>query len=158
MATSKKITDISDPVKLTSAVGKPTSVFAKFEAQAWPYVYRVTLDIGVIAGGVPTDPKIAEGWIKSKTDVPDNLLRKAVAETMAQMAVSVDDAVEAVAKQKTLNGFKRERCDQCPPEGLCAEGKHLLFVEGRQVKAMIKEGCSVAYAGDKLLNNGKNAW
>ena len=157
--------DISDPVKLTSAVlpkaprnfRKNKSVFATFEDKAWPHVYDVTLVIDMIAGGVPNDPKVAEGWIKSKGAAPDELIREAVAETMAKMKVSQEEAIDTVTKMKTLNGFKRQQCVDCPEDGLC-NGEHYLIVEGRQVKAMLKEGCSVAFAGGRLLNNGKNSW
>lgn len=117
------------------------SVFAQYEKQAWPYVYQAGLLVGCIAGGTPTNAKVAEGWIKSKgalgPDAKDDLIRAAVAETMAERGVSTDEAIALVADDKTLNGFKRD-----PEKGL--------FVEGRQVKAAIKEAASVAGAADKL--------
>lgn len=124
------------------------SVFAKFEQKAWPYSFAGTLHISTIAGGTPTDPKVAEGWIRSKgalgQDARDDLIRQAVAETMVERGVSADEAVVEVAKTKSLNGFKRD--------------ENGLYIEGRQLKAGIKEAASVAYAAGKLLNGGKNAW
>jgi hypothetical protein len=124
------------------------SVFAKFEAKAWPFVYAGTLHLGTIAGGTPTDPKVAEGWIKTKgalgQDAKDDLIRQAVAEVMVERGVGADEAVAEVAKNKSLNGFKRD--------------ENGLYIEGRQLKAGIKEAASVAYAAGKLLNGGKNAW
>jgi hypothetical protein len=139
------------------------SVFAKFEAKAWPFVYAGTLHLGTIAGGTPTDPKVADGWIRAKgalgQDAKDDLIRQAVAEVMVERGVSADEAVSEVAKNKSLNGFKRDRCANCPVDGApCAGGTHPLYIEGRQLKAAIKEAASVAYAAGKLLNGGKNAW
>lgn len=124
------------------------TVFAKFEAKAWPHVYSGSLHIDTIAGGTPTDPKVAEGWIRTKgalgQDAKDDLIRQAVAEVMVERGVGADEAVAEVAKTKSLNGFKR--------------GENGLYIEGRQLKAAIKEAASVAYAAGKLLNGGKNAW
>lgn len=124
------------------------TVFAKFEQKAWPHVFAGTIHVGTIAGGTPTDPKVAEGWIRTKgalgQDAKDDLIRQAVAEVMVERGIGADEAVAEVAKNKSLNGFKRDESG--------------LYIEGRQLKAAIKEAASVAYAAGKLLNNGKNAW
>lgn len=124
------------------------SVFAKYEQKAWPHIYNGTLRIGTIAGGTPTDPKVAEGWIKTKgalgQDAKDDLIREAVAEVMVERGVTTDEAVSIVAANKSLSGFKRD--------------EHGLYIEGRQLKAAIKEATSVAYSTGKLLNKGKNSW
>lgn len=116
------------------------SVFAKYQAKAWPHVFAGTLHIGTIAGGTPTDPKVAEGWIRTKgalgQDAKDDLIREAVAEVMVERGISADEAVAEVAKNKALNGFKRD--------------ENGLYIEGRQLKAAIKEAASVAGAAGKL--------
>lgn len=115
-----------------------TSAFEKFRPQAWPYRYAGTLTVDRIAGGVPTDPKVAEGWIRSKlgTDT-DALVQAQVAETMVERGATADEAVSKVNVDRHLNGFKRT------PEGV-------LYIEGRQLKAAIKEAASVAAAAGKL--------
>jgi hypothetical protein len=43
-----------------------TSIFEGFRPAAYPYRFDVELVIGTLAGGTPTDPKVAEGWLKTK--------------------------------------------------------------------------------------------
>ncbi|MGD9991013.1 hypothetical protein [Pseudonocardia sp.] len=113
------------------------SAFHKFRAAAWPYRYRGTLTVTRICGGVPTDPKVAEGWLRTKLGVAnDHLIQQQVAEVMADRGVTADEAVAEVDTNRHLNGFKRD--DQG------------LYIEGRQLKAAIKEAASVAAAAGKL--------
>lgn len=132
----------------------PTSAFAKYIPKAWPYVYSGTLLVGRIAGGIPTDPKVAEGWLRTKLGGQvDDAVRQQVAEVMSERGVSPEAAVEVVNANRHLNGFKRLTCPDCP-EGDVAKctlpGVHELHIEGRQLKAAIKEAASVAAAAGKL--------
>lgn len=117
-----------------------TSVFAKYEPKAFPYRFNGTLLVGTIAGGTPTDPKVAEGWLRTKLADKDDLIREAVAEVMVERGVDAETAAAEVDKLKHLNGFKRDE------QGL--------YIEGRQLKAAIKEACSVAVAGGRLEARG----
>jgi len=114
-----------------------TSAFAKYEAKAWPHRYHGTMHIHTIAGGVPSDPKVAEGWLRTKLGTGDDLIRQQVAEVMAERNVDAEEAAKIVDTMKHLNGFKRD-----PQRGL--------YIEGRQLKAAIKEAASVAAAAGKL--------
>lgn len=114
------------------------SVFARYESKAFPFTFHGTIVVARIAGGTPTDPKVAEGWLRTKlTDTRDDLIREAVAEVMVERGVDAEAAAEEVARNKHLNGFKRD-----------AEGG--LYIEGRQLKAAIKEAANVAGAAGKL--------
>lgn len=115
--------------------------FDHFMSEAWPYRFRATLAMNTIAGGVPSDPKVAEGWLRTKLQDHDDAIREAVATTMAERGISVTEATEIVDKQKHLNGFKRT------PDGA-------LYIEGRQVKAAIKEAVNVAVAAGKIEGKG----
>jgi len=117
-----------------------TSVFAKFQNELFPYRFAGQLVVGTIAGGTPTDPNVAEGWIRTKLGATDDLLRQMVAETMVERGITADEAAVEVSKNKHLNGFKRD-----------AEG---LFIEGRQLKAALKEAASCAVAAGKLNARG----
>lgn len=122
------------------------SIFDQYINQAYPHRYRTTLHLTAIAGGTPSDPRVAEGWLRSKVAASDDLIRAAVAEVMAERGVSVEEATAEVDLRKHLNGFKRYRCDQCTPGmPLCADGKHELYIDGRQVKALIKEASNVRW-------------
>jgi len=122
------------------------SVFAKYAAEAYPYQFAGSLHIGVICGGTPTDPKVAEGWLKTKLGVDkDDQIRTMVAEVMVERGVGAEEATAVVNENKHLNGFKRDQ--------------HGLYIEGRQLKSAIKEAVNVAYSVGKLLNSkGKNSW
>jgi hypothetical protein len=113
-----------------------TSIFSKYASKAWPHKFAVTLHVRNIAGGVPSDPNVAEGWLRTKLADKDDLIREAVATTMAERGVSADEAAKEVDTLKHLNGFKRD--DQG------------LYIEGRQAKAALKEAASVAVASGKL--------
>ena len=63
-----------------------------------------------------------------------------VAETMVERGITADEAVPMVNAQKNLNGFKRD--------------EHGLYIEGRQLKAALKEAASVAVAAGKLNSRG----
>lgn len=113
------------------------TAFDKFRPKAWPYHYQGSLHIGRICGGIPTDPHVAEGWLRTKLGTSsDELIRAQVAETMIERGVSAEEATTIVDTTRHLNGFKRD--DQG------------LYVEGRQLKAAIKEAASVAAAAGKL--------
>ena len=124
----------------TTTLDRPTSAFAKFQRKAWQHRFRASMHIGTIAGGVPTDPKVAEGWLKTKLASKDDLLREQVAEVMAERGVDADEATRIASELKHLNGFKRD--DQG------------LYIEGRQLKAALKEAASIAVATGKVDGRG----
>ena len=116
-------------------------VFDKYRNDAFPFQFSGTLHVGVICGGVPTDPKVAEGWLKTKLGIDnDRLIQEMVAETMIERGVSPEEAVSLVNAQKNLNGFKRD--------------ENGLYIEGRQLKAALKEAVNVAVAANKLEKRG----
>jgi hypothetical protein len=134
------------------------SAFDNYREQniAYPYRYQGSLRLGIICGGIPSDPKVAEAWIKSRLGLDsDAALMTAVANTMAEREVTLDEATALVNEQKHLNGFKRERCPNCTGPYICErKGAHELFIEGRQLKAALKEAVSVAIAAGKVEQKG----
>ncbi len=117
------------------------SVFAKEKLALFPYNYLGQLTVGTIVGGTPTDPKVAEGWLRTKLGGTDDRIRELVAETMVERGVTAAEATEIVNINQHLNGFKR------------GVGGHL-YIEGRQLKAAIKEAASCAMAVGKLKSKG----
>jgi hypothetical protein len=114
-----------------------TSAFEKYVVQAWPFEYRGSMHIGRIAGGIPSDPHVAEGWLRTKLGAQtDDLVQAQVAEIMVERGISAEEAVKHADELRHLNGFKRD-----------SDG---LYIEGRQLKAAIKEAASVAAAAGKL--------
>lgn len=112
--------------------------------------YRATLEFrSKIMGGIPKDPEIIEAWLRTKgfltgDDELSIQLRRTIDElglepptadaTDEERFAPVEKASEAVAAVKHTNGFKRH-------ETLG------LYIEGRQVKAALKESASVALTG-----------
>jgi hypothetical protein len=123
---------------------RPESVFASYERRAWPWHFAGTIHVGTIAGGTPTDPKVAEAWLRTKLASGDDLIRQQVAEVMTERGLTPDqasEAVDAVNDLKHLNGFRKDE-----------DGG--LFIEGRQLKACLKEATSVAANAGKITTKG----
>ena len=123
------------------------SIFADIADKTFDKQYHAELLVFEIHGGIPTDPNKAAGWIASKMGLKDDMLRDMVVKTMeergtieAATSEDITDAASEVSELKQLNGFKR-----------LDDG---LVIEGRQVKAMLKEAASIAVAGDHLPSRG----
>lgn len=117
-------------------------VFDDFQDEIYKFQFSGQLTVSTIAGGTPSDPNVAEGWLRTKlgTDKAE-LLRTQVSEVMIARGIDVEAATEEVSKNKHLNGFKRNSTG--------------LYIEGRQLKAALKEAASVAVAADNL---GARGW
>lgn len=116
------------------------SAFETYRQRAYAHEYAGTIHVATIVGGTPTDPKVAESWLKTKLADKDDLIREQVAEVMLERGVTAEEAAELVNIAKHLNGFKRD--------------EHGLYIEGRQLKAAIKEAACVAVAAEKLPARG----
>lgn len=118
------------------------SVFAKEQQEYFKYRYEGALVVSTLAGGTPSDPKVAEGWIKSKMGLTSDAdIQQQVAKTMAERGITAEEAAAEVNMNRHLNGFKR-----------ASDGR--LFIEGRQLKAGLKEAASCAVAADNLKPRG----
>lgn len=150
----------------------PTSVFADVSAELFKYRYEVTLHVGVLVGGTPTDQDVATGWIKTKMGAKiEEVVKAEVEAVMEQRGVTPDIAAEEVARNRHLTGFKRDYgtplalADQkrAMTTGFVFEGKRRIFTEaearrifgelyldGRQIKAMAKEAAMIGVAADHI--------
>lgn len=117
-----------------------TSIFASYQSKAWPFRFAGTLHVATIAGGVPTDDKVAEAWLRTKLADKDDLIREAVAKTMVERGIGAEEAAAEVDSLKHLNGFKRDETG--------------LYIEGRQLKAALKEAVNVAANAGKITAKG----
>jgi hypothetical protein len=92
-------------------------------------------------GGIPMNPKIIEGWLRSKAGIEqEEEIRRAMLRTLLELGADVspdmtfeelERASEGLAAQRQTNGFKVD------------EGG--LYLESRQVKAMLKESANILY-------------
>jgi hypothetical protein len=92
-------------------------------------------------GGVPKEPKLIEGWLRSKAGIEDaEEIRRALLRTLEELGAEVapemsyeelERASEKLAGVKQTTGFKRT-----------GQG---LYIEARQIKAAIKEACNIVF-------------
>lgn len=123
-----------------------TGVFGKFENEAYPYWYSGELTVGTLAGGIPQDPKIVESWIRAKLSDTrsESEVIKLVADTKVELGLDTEEAIEKAASSMVgMNGFKRDETG--------------LYVEGRQLKAALKEAVMVAANAGKITSKGWGA-
>ena len=125
-----------------------TDVFATYEVQ-------LSFE-NKIMGGVPKNPKMIEGWLRSKMKISETqelmaFTMKAMEEQGLEVPISqeqmyklpeedlfslMEDMTEQYAALKSTNGFKRD-------EDLG------VYIEDRQIKAGIKESVNILFAGER---------
>jgi hypothetical protein len=128
---------------LTAPGERPASVLDA--AAVWDHRYDVEIHLDTLTGGVPSDPKMASGWLRTRLfgdEGRDDLFQRKLERTMIERLgpdpesrpVDADPAEaleEALAEASmNVNGFKRTE------DGL-------LYVEGRCIKAMLKEATGI---------------
>jgi len=124
------------------------SVFAEKELATYRYAFEGRLIVGRIAGGVPNNDRVVEGWLKKKLGVDDQrqlqdeVAKVMITRTEAGEAITKEDAVDEVISKSNINGFKKD-----PVTGV-------LYIEGRQLKAAMKEAVSVAVAAGNIKAQG----
>ena len=106
-----------------------------------------------LVGGIPKDPKLIEGWLRTKAGIDRaQELREAMLRTLAELGANVDAdrpfdelvrASSALAATRQTTGFK--------------VGSQGLYIESRQVKAMLKESANVVFAGERWGATRKSA-
>jgi len=124
-----------------------SSIFADHARDLYT-VYAFTLHVpGRLMGGVPKDPRVIEGWLRKTTGVTnDQEIREMVRETLIDLGYDpgvdinvapelFDAAIKQIAGQAKTNGFKSD--------------ERGLYIESRQLKALIKESVNIAFAGER---------
>lgn len=115
--------------------------FAKYAADAWPYQFTWSAQVVNIHGGTPRNPDVVRAWLKAKAGWTDeHQIESEVAKIFAVDPTRTDEevAIEATKElaDKRVNAFRRD--------------ENGLYLEGRCLKACIKEGASVARATNKI--------
>ena len=113
------------------------SVFQKYRPTVFKNRFEGLIHVHELHGGIPSDPRVTENWLKTKfAEDSDDVLRELVVETMKERGLDADAAILEVASSKHLTGFKRD-----PDRGL--------FIEGRQLKACLKESANIAWPSER---------
>lgn len=105
-----------------------------------------------VLGGVPKNPEVIESWLRTKMGVDDSFeVRRLVLQTLTELGEEdidenmSDEELAALSHKvgaiKSLNGFKRDE------DGL--------YLEDRQVKAMLKEAVNILFSGDRWKRQGQ---
>lgn len=121
------------------------SVFAQDASDLFT-TYEVDLAFeDKLMGGIPKSPNVIEGWLRSQAGIEDQEeVRQAMLRTLIELGADVnagmtreelEQASEELAAVKSTNGFKVD--------------ENGLYIEDRQVKAMLKESVNILYAGDR---------
>jgi hypothetical protein len=151
--------------------GQFENPFEKYKAQAWPFWYSGEMVVSRICGGVPAQENTAEAWIRAKLkdtrsqeevkalvaetkreiretnkqagrDGSETETAEDIATASAALASISEEDLTELAVQKAardlagLNMFKRQ------------DGQ--LHIEGRQLKAALREAVSVAANAGKI--------
>lgn len=158
------------------------SVFEHLRNKIYDHRFHVELTVGCLVGGTPTDKNVAEGWIRTKMGATsEEQVAAEVAKVMEERGVTGQEAAKIIAKNRSLSGFKRDfttpiaRMMQqkavhegvwvldedgetqihrtfTPDEAERTFGE--LFIEGRQVKAMLKEAAMIAVSTKRVEAKG----
>ena len=115
--------------------------FDAYRTKAWPYHFHLELIVAELHGGTPRNPDVVRSWLRAKAGYSDEVeLEAEVARIFAADPTKADNDVATEAASpladRYVNGFKRDELG--------------CILEGRQLKACIKEACSVARATNKL--------
>jgi hypothetical protein len=106
-----------------------------------------------VMGGISSDPGVVAGWLRSKTGVSDTEeIRQMMVRTLEDLGMDIDrDATfeEAVAASEKMAVLKANTFKTDPERGL--------YLESRQLKAMLKENINALYAGERVGRTGKGA-
>jgi hypothetical protein len=106
--------------------------------------YNVTIQVtGNLVGGVPSNESVIRSWLRARMDLADDAIEELVQQTKLARAeeggklLTPDDKVNAIMESDlapSVNGFKRLDSGE-------------LAIEGRCLKAGLKEACNSSYPG-----------
>ena len=109
--------------------------------------YRAELQFKhLVVGGIPSDPSVIRAWLRARLELGDAALTELIDQTAAERGtMTPDESIEAVMGSDlapSINGFKRDDVG-------------FLCIEGRIVKAALKEWANSAYPGTEWPGKAK---
>jgi len=152
--------------------------FGDLQAKAWPFWYEASMLVSNICGGVPSSEKTAEAWVRAKLQDTrsDAEVKAVVAQTVEDLRVT-NKAAGRTAEGAGIELVKADELAEKPGKVMTAEElteaaviqvakdmaglnvfkrteAGILYIEGRQVKAALKEAVSVAANAGKISTKG----
>jgi hypothetical protein len=114
-----------------------------------------------LMGGVPKDPEIIKGWLRSKAGVTEarelaQFAARTVQENGADPGVSAAQIAEMEPDEiyEVLDRVTQDYADIKATEGFKVDDKGL-YIEERYIKAMLKESTNILFAKEKWGKTGK---
>lgn len=132
----------------TLAIEVPVSVFADESSDAFA-TYEADLSFtGRLMAGVPVDPKMIEGWLRSRAGIAEDFeVQQMLARTLRELGADEPTMADLEAASEEIAQVKETCAFKCDGEGL--------YIEERQVKAMLKEATNINFAKEKWGKTGK---
>ena len=158
------------------AVELARSVFADRHHLVYQHRFRAQITVTQLVGGTPSHPDVAEAWLRAKLGdrTTDEQIQEELAAVLRARGVDMvtasdndkAEAVDEVSRLRNLSGFKRDFDTDLArvlqqqaigagmPEAEARATIGELYVEGRQIKAMIKEAANIAAGAGTLDSRG----
>jgi len=127
-------------------ITEPTNVFGADLASLWEHRWEAEILVGTLLAGNPGDPKLIEGYLRSKMRGKSDDDKRAFVSSLYQQVVqevsestanlSENETIELVLEETAKKGgeiFKRD-----PADGV-------LYEEGRKVASMLREAASIQW-------------
>lgn len=116
-----------------------------------------------LMGGIPKNPKIVQGWLRSKAGITEaRELYQVTKRTLAEASgIELPDISDEAMQGKTadelydlIDAAAEEHAGITTTVGFKFD-QNGLYIEDRQVKALIREGINVLYAGERWGKTNK---
>ena len=126
-------------------------VFDKYVEDVYQYRFETELLVGELHGGVPMDPKVAEGWLRSKLGEKDGDIARELMQTAVDLGFDPEPWLAGQPPQTEIDATVTEMTNArqtstfYQPDG-AGNG---LYIPGRHIKAMLKESANIAFPNER---------
>lgn len=116
--------------------------------------YRVKLRFrDKLMAGIPANPEIIEAWLRKNWLGSDQERRLLFIQTLRELGAELNTSL---SEEEMLEDAVKQIAEQ--RNGVCFKTNgHGPYIEGRQIKAMLKEVTNILFAGDKWGKTKKGA-
>lgn len=145
----------------------PPSVFARSASKTWAHRWHVEIEVGTLLAGTPGDPKVVEGYLRSKLRGKSDEAKAAFIDAMAQkVVVEIEESMPAGADDEKRAELVIEEVARRGGEIFKRDPRRdgEIFEEGRKVAAMLKEAASQQWPNARsgrpevMSRNAKQWW
>lgn len=141
-----------------------TSVFAEQRDKMFQHL-RIEIEfVDRLAGGSPKDPKLVEGWLRKGMGITDREeLALRTRQHLREMGESLDEEMQKVVNDASstmedLIKVSEKIAGEIQTQGFKRDEEGRPYIEGRHLKAGIKETVNILFAGEKWgAINGKGS-